>query len=266
MKITNYLLLSLIFLLLNCSASNGEESLDNTAVAVKDLTKMTGDDDHWLNYENGKITKAWDNSHTYRSQLVYNSNGMVSREYRDFTGSRNSDNENFDWEIPVSDRFIENVYENGKLKYIMDNDSGVSEKLVEYTYQGDLVIEKRKYNAGSLYRYFRYEYNNQNELVTIIWDESPSGGSSYNLQVTFDDKINPYYKIWKETKLTFWFAQAGPARHNLEFYPHNVLNLQEGVNDVWYNAYYTYDEDNLPITMYINDGAGAGANNYFEYQ
>jgi hypothetical protein len=80
MKITNYLLLSLIFLLLNCSASNGEESLDNTAVAVKDLTKMTGDDDHWLNYENGKITKAWDNSHTYRSQLVYNSNGMVSKD------------------------------------------------------------------------------------------------------------------------------------------------------------------------------------------
>jgi hypothetical protein len=264
MKITNYLLLSLTFLLLNCSSSNDEETLNNGQTTEKNLTKMTGDNDHWLNYENGEITKAWDNSHTYRSQLVYNSDGTLSREYRELTGSQNSDNENFEWEISVSDRYIENIYENGKLKYIMQNDGGVAEKLVEYTYQGDLVVEKREYHDGSLYRYFRYEYNNQNELVTIIWDESPSGGSSHTLQVTFDDKINPYYKIWKETKLTFWYAQSTPASHNLEFYPHNLLSLKQGVNDVWYNAFYTYNEDKLPITLRINEGGGVG-DYYFDY-
>ena len=267
MKIRNYLILSLTFLLLNCSSSNDEEILNNGQTTEKNLVKMTGANDHWLNYENGKITKAWDNSHTYRSQMVYNSNGTISKEYREGTGNASSDNENFEWEISVSDSYIENVYENGKLKYIMQNNGGVAEKLVEYTYQGDLVVEKRRYfGGGSLDRYFRYEYNNQNELVTIIWDESPSGGSSHTLQVTFDDKINPYYKIWKETKLTFWYAQAGPARHNLEFYPHNILSLKEGVNDVWYNAFYTYNEDNLPIIMHINEGTGAGDDNYFEYQ
>ena len=266
MKIRNYLLLSLTFLLFNCSSSDGEEILNNGQTTEKNLSKVTGESDHWLDYENGRITKAWDNSNTYRSQIVYNSNGTMFREYREFTGNASSNNENFQWEIPVSDNYIENVYENGKLKYIVQNYSGVSEKLVEYTYQDDLVVEKRKFESGNLYRYFRYLYNNQNELVTIIWDESPSGGSSHTLQVTFDDKINPYYKIWKETKLTFWYAQDGPARHNLEFYPHNVLNLQKGVNDVWYNAYYTYDKDNLPITMHINEGVGAGDDNYFEYQ
>jgi hypothetical protein len=264
MKITNYILLSLTFLLLNCSSSNDEETLNNGQTTEKNLIKVTGESEHFLNYENGKITKAWDNSHTYRSQLVYNSNGTLSREYREFTGNSSSDNENFEWEISVSDRFIENIYENGKLKYITQNDGGVAEKLVEYSYQGDLVVEKRKYNAGSLYRYFRYEYNNQNELVTIIWDESPSGGSSHTLQVIFDDKINPYYKIWKETKLTFWYAQSTPASHNLEFYPHNLLSLKEGINDVWYNALYTYNEDNLPITLRINEGKGVG-DYYFDY-
>ena len=264
MKIINYLLLSLTFLLLNCSSSNDEETLNNGQTTEKNLIKVTGESEHFLNYENGKINKAWDNSHTYRSQLVYSSNGTLSREYRESTGNINSDNENFEWEIPISDTYIENVYEEGKLKYIMQNDGGVAEKLVEYTYQGDLVVEKRKYSAGSLDRYFRYEYNDQNELVTIIRDESSHGGSSYTLQVTFDDKINPYYKIWKETKLTFWFAQAGPARYNLEFYPHNLLSLKEGANDVWYNSFYTYNEDNLPITLRINEGSGVG-DYYFDY-
>ena len=266
MKITNYILLSLTFLLLNCSSSNDEETLNNGQTTEKNLIKVTGESEHLLNYENGKITKAWDQSYAERSRMVYNANGTMSTEYRSSASWQNYDNENFEWEIPISDTYIENVYEDGKLKYIMQNDGGVSEKLVEYTYQGDLVVEKRDYyNDGSLFRYFRYEYNNQNELVTIIWDESPSGGSSHTLQVTFDDKINPYYKIWKETKLTFWYAQAGPARHNLEFYPHNILSLKEGVNDVWYNALYIYNEDNLPITLRINEGSGIG-DYHFEYQ
>jgi len=267
MKIRNYLLLSLTFLLLNCSSSNDEETLNNGQTAEKNLINVTGRKEHLLNYENGKITKAWDQSYAERSQMVYNSNGTMSKEYRGSasTSWQNYDNENFEWEIPVSDSYIENVYENGKLKYIMQNDGGVAEKLVEYTYQGDLVVEKRIYfSPGTLGRYFRYEYNNQNELVTIIRDESPQGGSSHTLQVTFDDKINPYYKIWKDTKLTFWYAQSTPASHNLEFYPHNILSLKEGVNDVWYNALYTYNEDNLPITLRINEGQGIG-DYYFEY-
>ncbi len=231
---------------------------------------MTGAHNHWLNYENGKINKAWSSGTTFRSQMIYNSNGTMSREYREGTGNPNSDNENFEWEIPVSDAYIENIYENGKLISIIRHDSGRSWKLVEYSYQGDLVVEKRVYfhEDNSVDRYFRYEYNNQNELITIIRDESPSGGSSHTLQVTFDDKVNPYYKIWKETKLTFWNAQDGPARYNLEFYPHNVLNLQKGVDDIWYNAFYTYDEDNLPITMHININGEVqeGDDNYFEYQ
>ena len=78
--------------------------------------------------------------------------------------------------------------------------------------------------------------------------------------------MNPYYIIWQETKLTFWNDVRGLADHNLEFYPHNVLNLKKGANDIWFNANYTYDEDNYPITMNINEGGEAGSNYSFEYQ
>lgn len=269
MKIAKYLFMSLTLLLFNCSTSDSEVKVEENPILIeKDLLMMTGDSNHWLHYENGKIKKAWSDGTTYRSQMVYNSNGTISREYREGTGNANSDNENFEWEITASNSYIENIYENEKLKSIIRHDSGNSWKLVEYTYQGDLVIEKRDYfgEDNSVYRYYRYEYNDLNELITIIWDESPSGGSSHTLEVTFDDKINPYYKIWKETKLTFWDAQDGPARFNLEFYPNNVLNLQEGTDDIWYNALYTYDEDDFPITRHINEGVEAGDDNKFEYQ
>lgn len=262
MKKTNYLLLCLTLLLfMSCSGSD-EILEDNSPILVeKNLLKMTGEGDHWLHYENGKVVKAWSSSTTIRSQIVYNSNGTMSKGYGEGTGNPNSDNENFEWEIPVSDNYTENIYENGKLKSIMSHNSFGSSSIVEYFYEDDLVVEKRTSN-----HYFRYIYNNQNELVTIIWDESPSGGSSHTLQVTFDDKVNPYYTIWKGSKLTFPNAQYGLARFNLEFYPHNILSLQEGVNNVWYNAFYTYDEDNYPITMHINEGVFAGDDNYFEYQ
>ena len=44
--------------------------------------KVIWENDHLLNYENGKVTKAWDQSHTGRSQMVYNSNETMSKEYR----------------------------------------------------------------------------------------------------------------------------------------------------------------------------------------
>jgi hypothetical protein len=232
---------------------------------------MNGDENHWLNYENGKINKAWATGTTLRSQMVYNSNGTMSKEYREGTGDPNSDNQNFTWEIPVSENYIENIYENGKLVEVIGHESGNSWKIADYTYRGDLVLEKRDYDLNSqddtVYRIYTYIYNNQNEITTIIWNETPSGGSSHTLQVTFDDKVNPYYKIWEESKLTFWHAEVGLARFNLEFYPYNILKLQEeGESDVWYEAFFTYDRDNYPIIMNITEGNLAGDNYSFEYQ
>jgi hypothetical protein len=268
MKIKKYLFVPLFILLfINCSSSD-ESDNSITQIIEKKLLKMTGDDNHHLNYENDKIIKAWSAGNTNRSQFTYNTNGTISREYLDSTGNPNSDNLNFQWQIPVSDRYIENIYENGKLTKIIEHDSGSTWKHIEYSYQGDLIVEKRVYygSNNALKRHYQYIYNSDNKITTIIIDETPSGGGSHTLQVTFDDKINPYYKIWQETKLTFWDAQDGPARYNLEFYPHNILSLKKSTNDVWYNVFYTYDTDNYPITMYINEGVQAGNYNYFEYQ
>ncbi len=272
MKITKLLILFLVSsLLFNCSSSdNNEESEITDPVSFeKDLLKISGDDDHWLNYENGKINKAWSTGTTFRSQMAYNANGTMSKEYREGTGNPNFDNENFGWVVPFSEDYIENIYENERLVEVIRHDSGDSWKLVEYAYQGDLVVEKKVFYGedNSVDRIFTYQYNNQNEITTIIWNETPSGGSSHTLQVTFDNKTNPYYKIWEDTKLIFWNAQDGPARYNLEFYPHNILKLQEeGSSDIWYEAFYTYDEDNYPTIMNITEGNQEGSNYYFEYQ
>jgi hypothetical protein len=270
MKIKKYLFLLLsLVLFINCSSTETEVNENITPQTVeKNLLKMTGDDNHWLNYENGKINKAWSAGNTNRSQFTYNTNGTVLREYIEGTGNPNSDNENFQWQIPFTGNYYENIYDNGKLILINRIESGISWKLIEYTYQGNLIVEKKEYHHGNhnLARHYQYIYNSDNKLTTIIWDETPGGGTSHTLQVTFDDKINPYYKIWSDTKITFWDAPDGPARYNLEFYPHNILNLQKSANDVWYNVFYTYDADNYPITMYINEGVQAGNYNYFEYQ
>lgn len=76
MKITNELILCLTLLLcLNCSTSSSDDDSTTPDIVTveKDLLKMSGDADHWLNYENGKINKAWSTSTTFRSQMVYNS-------------------------------------------------------------------------------------------------------------------------------------------------------------------------------------------------
>ena len=245
-----------------------EEASSNQLISEKDLVKQNGDYPHLLNYENGRVSKSWAYGHTYRSQMVYNSNGTLAGKYIEggFTT-----NENFEWEISDTQPFLENIYESGKLKSINLVDSDVSCKQIEYIYNDDLVIEKKIFGidtecSSELKGYYRYEYNNQNELVTIIKDFTASGYNSHTLQVTFDDKVNPYYKLWKETKTVFLPQEGGLARHNLEFYPKNMLNLKEGVDDIWMNATYTYDEDNLPVTMDITEGRTHIGSYSFDYQ
>lgn len=249
-----------------------EEAPSNQIITEKDLVRQNGEYPHLLNYDNGRVAKSWSYGHTYRSEMIYNSDGTLSGKYIE---GNHLTNENFDWEVPENQPFLENIYENGKLKYINLVNSGVSCKQIEYVYKkDDLVIEKRYFGrgaqcSGELIGFYRYEYNDQNELVTIFEDFTASSPQrfSHTLQVTFDDKVNPYYKIWMETKTVFLSQEGGLARHNLEFYPHNMLSVKEGVDDIWMNAVYSYDKDNLPVTMDIIEGKDTHGGSYsFDYQ
>ena len=78
MKIIKFATLLLaLSIMFNCSSSDADENPDtsNPVVVEKDLLKMTGDADHWLNYQNDKINKAWSSSTTFRSQMVFNPDG-----------------------------------------------------------------------------------------------------------------------------------------------------------------------------------------------
>ncbi len=190
----------------------------------------------------------------------------MSKKYYEFAGSANFDNINFEWDLAPTANYVVNTYENGKLKTAIDVESRDS---IVYSYQGDLVIEKREYNSFNELKYIdSYQYNSNNELTTIVEDRTNTqNGIIRTYQVTFDNKVNPYYQIWKESKLTFLDSQSGLARFNLEFYPHNIINMQDAEGNIDYNATFTYDNDNYPMTTYLNEaGALTGDSYTFEYQ
>ncbi len=269
MKYINFLVLcATLTTVLSCSSNDNEENSiipDQTRVR-KYLHQMTGDIDHLFNYENGKINKVWLSSSSTRSQMEYNSNGTLSKIYNEIT-STPQNNLNFEWEIPTSNNFIEYVYDGKKrLREIRKNNGGESYKLVEYSYSEDFVTIKRNYrNKGELFRICNYLYDNQRKIKSIFWSEKTDSWSSHLLTVTSDENPNPYYDIWNESKLIFSEIQD-PARFNMEFHPFNVLKLEEVGGDTWYEASYTYDEDNYPTIINITVGDLAGRNYFLEYQ
>ena len=118
----------------------------------------------------------------------------------------------------------------------------------------------------NLYRTRTYTYNNDNEMTHYILDETGNGGSIHMKLVEFDDKVNPFYKMWNEDKLKLPFHYGS----FLSFYPHNLIRQVGAVdNEVDYISIYTYDDDGYPIsTNNTNQNGGGGNGNgsfFFEY-
>ena len=87
-----------------------------------------------------------------------------------------------------------------------------------------------------------------------------------DFRAEFDDKVNPFYKMWNEDKLKLPFHYGS----FLSFYPHNLIRQVGAVdNEVDYISIYTYDDDGYPIsTNNTNQNGGGGNGNgsfFFEY-
>ena len=206
-----------------------------------------------FHYENGKVSKILDENHQWKHQIVYNLEGKVSRIYTAGLISQNQDNENFEWDIIDSAYYTENVYENGKLVAIMRGSNIIN----SFTYEGDLLVEET-----SIYRTRTYSYNSDNEMTHYILDETVNGGSIHMKLVEFDDKVNPFYKMWNEDKLKLPFHYGS----FLSFYPHNLIR-QVGAddNEVDYISIYTSDEDGYPVSANATNWNGLGGSFFFEY-
>lgn len=219
------------------SEQTPEETPSNQTMK-KDLLEVIGEGEFsslYFNYKDGMIDKIWASPTSDAIQVVYNPNGKISRQYREQLHDQRSNAQNFEWEVATKgDNYLENIYEDGKLKF-----TKYSDFTEEYVYHNDLVIRIGGYS---------YEYNDKDELTTIIYS-GPSFSRKWD--VKFDDKVNPFYKMWKEISFVPWNYWERSDGLLLDFYPHNLVSLIESDGDIEYEIFYTYDEDDYPITSRV---------------
>ena len=116
---------------------------------------------------------------------------------------------------------------------------------------------------NSIHRQYEYQHDTDNKITGIIFTEHGSGGAqSYFLNLTFDDKVNPFYILWKETGLHFPDDTSGIWRNNIVFYPNNVMKVEEG-GEIDFFMTMNYDTDGYPVFFSI-DGGDSGAIGYNE--
>ena len=241
-----------------CSSDDNNSNQNSNVIDAKELSNVVQEGLYNLSfhYQNSKVTKVLHESYLRKHQIVYNTDGKVSRIYTEEIGT-NHDNEDFEWDIIDTADYTENVYENVKLVAIMSGSNIIN----SFTYEGDLLVQEM-----NLYRTRTYTYNSDNEMTHYILDETVNGGSIHMKLVEFDDKVNPFYKMWNEDKLKLPFHYGS----FLSFYPHNLIR-QVGAddNEVDYISIYTYDDDGYPIsTNNTNQNGGGGNGNgsfSFEY-
>ena len=87
-------------------------------------------------------------------------------------------------------------YENGKVSAKIDySDTGQKGQITTYKYSGDLKIEERKVTAAGSLMYVRtFQYNSENQLITIIEDGNIIETNFYN-QNKLTEKRTYYFGI-----------------------------------------------------------------------
>ena len=259
----------LTVLIVACSSDDSDSNQNGSVTDAKELVKVVLEGFNGLpynllfHYENGKVSKILDENHQWKHQIVYNSEGKVSRIYTEWI-SQNQDNENFEWDIIDTAVYSENVYENGKLVAIINDYGTPYENLTSFIYEGDLLVQEK-----DKYRTRNYEYNSDDEMTHYILDERDNGGSIHMMLVEFDNKVNPFYKLWNESKLKLPTESSYDHANFLSFYPNNFIR-QVGANDneVDVIRIYNYDGDDNPISLNQENIQGEynySTNFFFEY-
>lgn len=262
---TIYYLLFTVFCI-GCSSSE-----DNPTEPIiseenfRNISKFEGHDVASFHYENGLLIKALGNSGTERDhflmaiQVEYDSNQKVKRII-EVNGVFPKD-EGFDFDISDTsqqgsdDSVYEHYYTNSKLTSIKRN----GELYEEFFYDENGRVVKNVW--GTIIEWV-YTYNNEGKMVSYTGLNSSSGEIIYGDIIT-DNKINPFYGLWKKNG----FIMPGTFSHltdfNIPFEPHNVIKVYEG-EEVDYNLYYEYD-GNYPNLYDITTYSSVGPT-YIKYQ
>jgi len=186
-----------------------------------------------------------------RFQVEYNTSSKVSKVI--LQGHSSFEGFDFDLSDCTECSHFNYSYENGKISSIK---FGIY-SFLEYDYVGDRIIKMRDYyyndpeSNNSLRRQYEYQYNTTSKITSIILTEYDPDVRSFFYTYTFDDKVNPFYVLWKETGLHFPDDTGGIWRNNLVFYPNNVLRV-ESESKINFDMTMNYDTDGYPIFYNIH--------------
>lgn len=235
------------FFFIGCSPEEGDSlEAEVPAVPVKNVTSMKGGDDAAFYYENGLLLKGVGNSssshdHYYTGfQVEYDANQKVKRVL--FTNSEFFPKPT-DFHFDMTDGSVNGVkiynyhFNNSRLQKIT-NSKGELVLELEYDVAGK-VIEETKFQDFDNYIHIKYMYNSEGTLESYVkYDSYNSHTSSGTL--TSDDKINPFYHLWKNTGLLIPLNISGLTAYNVPYYPHNINEIKDG-DEIDFKAQLTYD-------------------------
>jgi hypothetical protein len=263
---TIYYLLFMVFCISCTPSENNSPEPIISEENFRNISELVGHDVASFHYENGLLVKALGNSGPDRDhflmaiQVEYDSNKKVKRiiesndvfpkaEGFNFNLTDNIPNEGSDWYI------YEHYYTNNKLTSIKRNGELEQEFFYDENGRVSRYVWYNNYNNPHSTKEEVYTYNNEGKMVSYTALNSISGEIAYGNILT-DNKINPFYGLWKKNG----FIMPGTFSHltdfNIPFEPHNVIKVYEG-EEVDYNMYYEYD-GNYPnlydITTYRLDG------------
>ncbi|MGJ5642895.1 hypothetical protein [Formosa sp. S-31] len=226
------LILALIFL--GCSSdSDSEDSKNSNEMNFKFITYMSDGDDEYADtmifkYDNSGNIESVFQDVNFMVQLN-NINKIESMYFDGYSQTQEYSNNKLVKVIYSED--LSPNYLTGMFNYT--NDGLVKDYIEEFG-------EGYEYNAGyERSAYFTYDSNGT--LLTSR-NEDNTGVLSYE----FDDKINPFYPLWKSFGY-YMDPEIGIYDVTFTFFEHNPTKIFKN-GELYFEASYTYDSDGYPKT------------------
>ena len=162
--------------------------------------------------------------------------------------------------------------------YISDSNRSPS---VFFNYNGLNIDEITSFNLGDL----EFIYDQQNRLEEFILDglrfqflfeqgENPIAvlvnrvvdtSQPTRYELTFDDKVNPFYTIWKSYGLPLNLAYGDLPDDTFVFFPNNLIVKENLQSQDIFRINYQYDDEDHPTFYRYTDDQGRTRSGFFDY-
>ncbi|NJB84253.1 hypothetical protein GGR97_003068 [Wenyingzhuangia aestuarii] len=287
------LLLLIIILLIGCSNDDNVESNNNQLLNVKrkyikEILNPSAPDsyrDEFFEFDNGLMTKSWGYT-AFLGSYKYDSSGKLITK----TDSENQ----FKYEYDNQNRIIKEIktgtkdyieikyydnkiitkrfyvfggdFENGggdvtEIKELELNDIG---NIIKVTEISNVSRTRNGDRTFSYTEYEKYEYDDRGNIIKIISKHSEDNNETI-LELTYDDKINPYYIALEKYYNITYYLENFYSVQPYNWYgisPNNIVRI--GSETITYE----YDQDDYPIkwNRYYGNGLSSGdfMINYYE--